>query len=210
MKRSFSSLESEHMTDLQESSQKSILEQSTVKKRYVTHDDVHKIIRRIAETSQMKEYNPDALIAIGGGGFPPARILRAYVNVPIYTVSVKSYDDTTDEQLDKIIVSQWLDRKLNKKRLLVVDEVDDTGATLSYVVNRLYSEGYENIATFVVHNKMKEKRYSFDKSIKQFAGETIGNDWIVYPWDAVDIDEHNRFSTSCNNERIKMSYVAYQ
>ena len=27
-----------------------------------------------------------------------------------------------------------------------------------------------------------------------FVGENVGGEWIVYPWDALDIDEHTTFS----------------
>lgn len=34
----------------------------------------------------------DAMVAIGGGGFIPARILRSFLNIPIYTVTLAYYD----------------------------------------------------------------------------------------------------------------------
>jgi hypoxanthine phosphoribosyltransferase len=35
-------------------------------------------------------------VAIGGGGFIPARILRTFIKIPILAVGIKLYDDTTN------------------------------------------------------------------------------------------------------------------
>tara|TARA_B110000967_G_scaffold132026_1_gene134798 strand:+ start:714 stop:869 length:156 start_codon:yes stop_codon:yes gene_type:complete len=40
----------------------------------------------------------DIVIAIGGGGLIPSRIIRNYINKPIYVVTVSLYDDTLKKQ----------------------------------------------------------------------------------------------------------------
>lgn len=44
-------------------------------------------------------FDPDLTVfqvAIGGGGFIPARILRTFIKIPILAVGIKLYDDTTN------------------------------------------------------------------------------------------------------------------
>jgi len=36
------------------------------------------------------------LVAIGGGGFIPARMLRTYLHTPIFAVGLQLYDDHTN------------------------------------------------------------------------------------------------------------------
>jgi hypoxanthine phosphoribosyltransferase len=50
------------------------------------------------------------------------------------------------------------------------------------------------VGVMVIHNKLKPKRGNFTSDVKYFAGENIEDVWIVYPWDAKDIDEHERLS----------------
>ena len=74
---------------------------------------------------------------------------------------------------------------------MLIDEVDDTRATLSYCIKELLNNEPEEIAVLVLHNKKKEKDAEFPAAIKRyFAGEEIEDLWIKYPWDAIDIDEH--------------------
>lgn len=50
------------------------------------------------------------------------------------------------------------------------------------------------VGIIVIHNKLKEKRGKISDNVKYFAGEDIPDAWVVYPWDAIDIEEHDRLS----------------
>jgi uncharacterized protein len=92
----------------------------------------------------LDEFSPNVMIAIGGGGFVPARILRTFLkrpgakNIPIVAIGLSLYEDIPqkegpeEEAGVEIIRTQWLDFStigtldLIGKRILIVDEVDDT------------------------------------------------------------------------------------
>ena len=44
---------------------------------------------------EVEKFAPDVFVAIGGGGFIPARMLRTEVKKPILAVSLELYDDAT-------------------------------------------------------------------------------------------------------------------
>jgi uncharacterized protein len=46
-----------------------------VEKRYVTYNQVHNQCRRWSKKI-LEDFKPNLMIAIGGGGYVPARILR--------------------------------------------------------------------------------------------------------------------------------------
>lgn len=127
------------------------------------------------------------MIAIGGGGYVPARILRSFLkqpgspNIPIQAIGLSLYEQLgTDTQVEqpgtKVTRTQWLDlsslemANLIGKNVLIVDEVDDTRTTLEYAVKELESDvaaaaklagrGTENtnFTIFVLHNKDKPKK----------------------------------------------------
>lgn len=97
------------------------------------------------------------MIAIGGGGYVPARILRSFLkkpgspNIPIQAIGLSLYETLGNEEDDqietpgtKVTRTQWLDlsalgsmKNLVGKRILIVDEVDDTRTTLEYAVREL-------------------------------------------------------------------------
>ena len=139
-------------------------------------------------------FEPDYIVAIGTGGFIPARMIKTFINRPILTVGI-AYYDLNDNIMDTPHIIQWIDEpqvKLEGKKILLVDEVDDSRATIGYCLEKLLTHNPQEIAVTVVHNKKKEKRGSIPPEIKKyFAGETMDDKWICYPWDADDICEHD-------------------
>ena len=122
-----------------------------MEKLYYTYDDISNLIK----DNYSKIKTPDYIIAIGGGGLIPARILRTYLNKSIYVISVSLYDD--ENMKDNIEVLQWIDLNLKDKNILIVDEIDDTRKTLNFCINRLKTKNNaNNISVFVLQNKLKK------------------------------------------------------
>ncbi|KAJ2919502.1 hypothetical protein MD484_g933, partial [Candolleomyces efflorescens] len=121
---------------------------------WVTYNDIHNLIReRTPEIA--RSFNPDLLIAIGGGGFFPARVMRTFLReettnkaLQIQAIGLSLYepvDGTSVEKLgEEVIRTQWLGPETRKllvgRRNLIVDEVDDTRKTLHYAVSELQKD----------------------------------------------------------------------
>ena len=156
-------------------------------KIYYNYDQIHDIVNSIVP--QVKQYNPDVIIAIGGGGFIPARILRTAIKKPILAVSVELYDDNTNTTKDCVNIKQWFDdsygtgQLVKNGKVLIVDEIDDTRKTLECVVNKVQEHQPSNIAVAVIHNKIKVKKGVLPRSVNYICGSDIEDDWIIYPWD---------------------------
>jgi len=133
------------------------------------------------------------------GGFIPARILRTFLEKPILTVGIAYYDaENRPSKTPRMI--QWIDeveKKLHGRRILLVDEVDDSRVTLEYCLRELLRHGPAEIAVAVLHNKRKEKRGSLPKRSaatgRARSSRTAGS---AYPWDALDIERHERLSNA--------------
>jgi uncharacterized protein len=158
-----------------------------VTKIYCSYREIDSLCRETAVLTS-HSFDPDVILAIGGGGLIPARIIRNVIKKPIYVVSFSSYDEN-DNQLDELREIQWMDfSNLRDKKILIVDEIDDTRKTLAYVVNKLVTEESitsTNIGVFVVHNKAKNKCIQLkEMNIGYYqAARSIPDNWIVYPWD---------------------------
>jgi len=164
-------------------------------KYYLTYNAIHKTMKSLARKLAESGYEPDVIVAIGTGGFIPARILKTFLDLPILTVGIKHYDEQNRPQ-ERPQTVQWIDeveKKLKGKRVLLVDEVDDSRVTLEYCLRELLRHGPEEIAVMVLHNKKKSKRGTFPDSVKRrYVGEEVDDVWICYPWDAQDIDFQDR------------------
>ncbi|KAL1610417.1 hypoxanthine-guanine phosphoribosyltransferase [Paraconiothyrium brasiliense] len=195
-----------------------------VQKIYVTYNQVHKLCQSSAQRI-LDDFKPQLMVAIGGGGYVPARILRSFLkkpgspNIPIQAIGLSLYEtlgtDPVEQPGTKVTRTQWLDlsslemANLIGKNILIVDEVDDTRTTLEYAVKELEKDVIEaqkklgresektNFSIFVLHNKDKTKKGVLPEDVVQgryHAAVTVRDEWICYPWEAMDIDEHDRLS----------------
>ena len=156
----------------------------------VTYSEIDELSRNLAKKVK-EQFNPDVILAVGGGGFIPARIMRTVLNIPMYAIMLASYsEDSGSGQIQQDIkVSQWINpEKIKNKRVLIVDEVDDTRKTINYIVTRLITEVNqpENLGVAIIHNKIKDKDNSIDLSqlgVYYNQAKIIEDVWVQYPWD---------------------------
>ncbi len=174
-----------------------------MEKYYFTYDDIHLTAKDIADRVVASGYDPDIIVAIGTGGFIPARILRTFLDKPVLAVGI-SYYDADDKPSKEPRKVQWIEeaeRKLAGKRILLVDEVDDSRSTLEYCIRELMRHGPAEIAVAVLHDKKKEKRGIIPPEVSRyFAGRTIEDRWVAYPWDAHDIGAHDASAAACRDK----------
>lgn len=78
------------------------------------HDSVSRLVPKLRQ-----DFQPDVMIAIGGGGFIPACMLRTELRVPILAVSLELYDDATNSIKEQgVICHQWFDKTCEPGKLV--------------------------------------------------------------------------------------------
>ena len=117
-----------------------------------SYADIHHTLGLAAQEVIESGLEFDYILAIGGGGFIPARILRTYLNRPILSVALARYQDQ-GPALDEPIKLQWTEgfaEAVKGKRLLVVDEVDDQRTTLAWTLAELAKENPAAMSVLVL------------------------------------------------------------
>ncbi len=162
-------------------------------KQFFSYRQIHRTVKSLAERIIADGYDPDVIVAIGTGGFIPARMLKTFIDRPILTVGIRLYDEN-NQPADRPRKIQWIDeveKKLTGKKILLVDEVDDTRTTLEYCLTELLSHDPAETAVAVLHRKEKTKRGTIPDKIRRYwVGQELPDVWIAYPWDAEDVDVH--------------------
>eukprot|EP00539_Tryblionella_compressa_P002713 CAMPEP_0178738996 /NCGR_PEP_ID=MMETSP0744-20121128/3815_1 /TAXON_ID=913974 /ORGANISM="Nitzschia punctata, Strain CCMP561" /LENGTH=196 /DNA_ID=CAMNT_0020391661 /DNA_START=6 /DNA_END=596 /DNA_ORIENTATION=- len=179
-------------------------------KVYYSYGDIHDSVSKLVPTLQ-NEFQPTVMIAIGGGGFIPARMLRTELKAPILAISLELYDDATNTiRPTGVVCHQWFDVNSEPGQLvkggnvLIVDEVDDTRTTLQYAVEEVLKRCEPaKIGVCVVHNKNKPKKGKLPDNVAYYAAEEVEDHWVCYPWDAAeygrDIHQHESLARQCSS-----------
>ena len=130
-----------------------------VKKLYVTWDQVEQDIDKIVK-DLLKHTEIDYVVGIPRGGLIIAVMISHRLGVKHMTI----------DHLEKL---EEFDLGIDKKRILIVDDISDSGQTL-----KRFRKDYTT-ATLDVRNTTI--------AIPQFYANWLENaDWIVYPWERKD------------------------
>jgi uncharacterized protein len=158
---------------------------SEIKKIRYSYDQIHELVKTMAQNISKAGHEIDFIVSIATGGWIPARILRTFLPhsaklpLPLFSIGIVNYD-SKDKLLSETLIVQELPANLEVKgkKILLVDEVADSGGTFVKAVEYLQSKEPKTLFTAVLHLK--------EQSIfkPDFVGEFAGNNWIVYPWDA--------------------------
>ena len=71
-----------------------------VERKFFSYNQIHNIVESTVDIC--RDYNPDVIIAIEGGGYIPARMLRTALNIPILAISLELYNDETNTKNKEI------------------------------------------------------------------------------------------------------------
>ncbi len=123
-----------------------------------------------------RAFRPDVLVGISRGGLAPLRLLSDYLEVrELGVVGVKFYS-AVGKTKGKPVVTQRLNVAVGGKKVLVIDDVADSGKTLALVVGMLKKRGAKTVKTATLHYKRSSiVRPDF------YVVET--SNWVVYPWE---------------------------
>lgn len=124
----------------------------------------------------------DTIVGIGRGGLVPAVIVSHSLGVPLVPVMWQKRDGNTQyEQVLREYV-KGLSSDI-ENRILIVDDINDTGVTMLEVGNSLknFLQVYEKpaiVKTFTVYQKPSTKHPS-----DFFMEELDDDEWAIFPWE---------------------------
>lgn len=122
------------------------------------------------------------MLVIARGGLIPGGILAYLTGIKnILSAAVELYDDDDGQRRPEPVFHQFPSPALlHRKRVLVVDEVWDSGRTIEAVTRRVREAGGVP-TTAVLH--FKPGRSEVAARPDHFVVEA--DDWVVYPWTRV-------------------------
>ncbi len=178
---------------------------------YVSWGEAIKLCYELAEKILKSNSDFDAVIAISRGGLIPARIISDTLGLyDLYVINSRLWGIGGMIYSEPIIkIPQTLN--VENKRVLIVDEVVDTGKTMRKAMGILKNLGAKEIKTATLHYKTRSIIVPdfYVKKLKKWV-------WIFYPWSfcetlyslAKSRSEDNVFNTALNIiEELKINDV---
>mgnify|MGYP000927615541 FL=1 len=147
-------------------------------KEILTWNDFAVMSRELAQKIADSGFNPEVLIGVARGGMIPAGALTYSLGVKLTdAINVEFYTDVEATLPDPVLLAPMLDiDSIRGKRVLVVDDVVDSGRTLALVLELLTKFGAE-VRSAVIYEKPTT-------SVKPDFVWKSTSKWIVFPWSA--------------------------
>ena len=147
----------------------------------ITLQDVYDLSFSLAQKILASSFRPDVIVAIARGGFVPARFLCDFLDVKaMSSIGIRHYlaaasKEPQAQRLDPVMAD------VKDKRVLITDDVNDSGETLQVAVDYMATFSPSEVQTAVLHEKSNS---SFQV---QFKSKIITEwRWVIYPWAVVE------------------------
>ena len=135
------------------------------------------LAKRLATAIRDSGYQPDLVVAIGRGGYVPARVVCDYLLHEMLTSIKIEHWGMAGVEKPETIIRFPLSVDVSGARLLVVDDVTDTGDTLVEAVSYLKGCGAAEVRTAVLQHK------DTSGHMPDYYAERVTEwRWIIYPW----------------------------
>lgn len=138
-----------------------------------------RLSRLLAEKIRASGYRPDVVVAIGRGGYVPARIVCDSLLIGAMTGITIEHWGPGAEKKEEATIRYPLAADVAGLAVLIVDDVTDTGETLRVATG--YVEGFSprEVRTAVLHHK------SISAVLPDYYAGYVGDwRWVTYPWAA--------------------------
>lgn len=126
-------------------------------------------------------FQPQVIVGITRGGYMPARILADFFGLmSLTTIKIEHYHGLKKAPI--AIVSEPLATDVAGKRVLLVDDVSDSGDSFDVALAHLQEQGRPSaLRTAVLHHKTSS---SYQPDF--YAQRVIKWRWVIYPWAVVE------------------------
>ena len=152
---------------------------------YVSYDEYHNLIEKLAIKIHQSDWQFDTILCLARGGMRPGDILSRIFDKPLAIMSTSSYRADSGTQQGKLDIAHYITTPRGEiaGRVLLVDDLADTGYTLKAVVDQLRSnyKAISELRSAVIWTKAVST-FSADYSVEFLPT----NPWIHQPFEGYD------------------------
>jgi len=152
------------------------------RKRYIDDAELRGLVNTLIHQMQAVDFKPMAVMGITRGGLTPAVMLSQYYECPMFTLDYSLRDRNNAQELGEVEAD--LMRRANALgNVLVVDDINDSGATLT-AIRGFVAETLNEPPQWRWAVLLEKCTSPFDSD---FWGEYVLDDacadWVVFPWE---------------------------
>ena len=142
-----------------------------------TWNQIYTMLQSQAKKIRCSGFKPDVIVGVARGGWVPARVLSDLLGIPaLATVGVEFYVGVAETRTAPVL-TQNVSVDVAGEKVLLVDDVADTGGSLRLAMKHLQQQGAAEVRVATVYRKPLSVVTPdfYEKETER---------WVVFPWDA--------------------------
>ena len=141
-----------------------------------TWEKIYELLLNLASKIRKANFKPDVIVGISRGGWPPARIMSDLLENPeLANVKAEFYLDVAKTKSEPVI-TQPVSVAVHGKKILIVDDVADTGKSLRLVRSHIKEQGATDVKIATIY-------YKPWSVVTPDWYERKTSHWIIFPWE---------------------------
>jgi hypothetical protein len=152
-----------------------------MKCKIVTFDEVYSMVKKVSEKVNKSGYKPSTVVGLTRGGWFPARLMCDFLGITdLLSLKVEHWIQTGQTK-DEATIKYPLAADLTEKKILIVDDITDTGKSL--ITATIYLKKLNPLEIRVaVMQLLPESHFKPDYYAEKVKIWT----WFIYPWNLIE------------------------
>ncbi len=147
---------------------------------------------KVAEKIVASGWQPDFMVGLARGGWVLSRVLCDYLGVKdLVSIKVEHWGVTATPD-GKARIKYAFDVDLTGRRVLVVDDITDTGESMMVAVDYVREKNPLEVRTAAL------RHIDGSKFTRDYYGDVITWRWVIFPWNYVE-DMVNLVPKACGD-----------
>lgn len=142
---------------------------------------ISRLAHRLSHQIRADGFQPDIVVAIARGGYVPARLLCDFLDIyDLTSIRILHYA-AGSRKIEKPRLYMPLAVDIRDRKVLLVDDVTDSGDTLQLAIDHVREHGPSEMKTAVLQHKQVSSM-----APDYYAHKVITWRWLVYPWAVIE------------------------
>jgi hypoxanthine phosphoribosyltransferase len=164
---------------------------------------VEKQAQELLRQLHLDHWKPDYVVGLTRGGLVPANLISQYLEVPMHTLNVSLRDGSSHPESNLWMAEDAYGYEVfdpmcsndGRKKILIVDDINDSGATLNWIKQDWMSSCFPNDqerwnqvwqysvrVAVLVDNESSASELNVSYSAVDL-NKAEEDSWIVFPWE---------------------------
>lgn len=179
-----------------------------MKKTYIGWHEVETMTQEILRQMHQDRWQPDYVVGLTRGGLVPANLISQYLEVPMETLKVSLRDDAGEQESNLWMAEDafgmepatendysWARGQPHlRKKILIVDDINDSGATINWIRQDWQSGCYPDSPNWadvwgnnvriavLVDNQSSDNEIEVSYTARE-VNKLEDPQWVVFPWE---------------------------